>query len=361
MKRLGRSHVWLLNLAVPAAVVAVNACSSPAAAPPSGGTGGSVSGNTGGTSFSTGGTTTTGTGGTATTGTTGGTTATGTGGTTTGTTGGTTTGTTGGTTTSGTTGGTTTGTTGGTTTTGTTGGATTTATGGSGGAAPKVKMCATKTTLTVPLMTNFDSYDGKTAAEMWTFPFNGKTGADADAPYAGPYTYNDMTGTPFIGMVGGANASTYAISVSNPMATGWGGALAFWMACVNASTYTGISFYARGSIPTGKVSVSLTMEPSSKPEVTDPKGGGTCDAGDMCKSPMVEVPVTADWTLIKIPWSMFAAGVGSGMAVVTANGDKIAGFAFQAGLTYAETAPGSMTYAAVPGMYSFELDDLGFY
>jgi hypothetical protein len=221
-------------------------------------------------------------------------------------------------------------------------------------------MCATKTTLTVPLMTNFDSYDGKTAADKWSFPFNG-TATDPGVPYAGAYTYNDGSGTPFIGMVGGANSTMWAISVSNPMATMWGGALGFWMGCVNASTYSGISFQARGTLPTGKVSVSLAMEQSSPPDPMDAKGGGTCDAGTMCKNPSTEVAVTVDWTLIKIPWSMFAAGVGSGMTAVTANGDGIAGFAFQVGLVYMESPAGSMMYVPTPAMYDFQLDDLGFY
>ena len=185
---------------------------------------------------------------------TGGTSSTSTGGIGTGTTGGTATGTTGGTAT-GTTGGTATGTTGGTSTAGTTsatGGTSTvggSSTGGSGGAMAIVKLCATKTTITIPLMTNFDSYDGKLAADLWSFPFNG-TAADAGVPYAGPYTYNDMTGTPFIGMVGGANASMYAISVSNPMASG-GAAPSRSDGLRQRLDLLGISFNARGTLPTG--------------------------------------------------------------------------------------------------------------
>ena len=367
MKRLGRRTQWLVNFAAPAAILAVNACSSPASAPPTGSTGGFPATGTGGSGpTSTGGSTQVGTGGTNTgttggisSGTTGGISSGTTGGTATGTTGGVSTGTTGGTTT-GTTGGTATGTTGGTST-GTTGGTATTSTGGTGGAVAKVKMCATKTTLTVPLLTNFDNYDGKVEAKDWATPFNGKTGADADAPYTGLYTYNDGTGTPFLGMVGGANSSTYAASVSNPMASMWGGALGVWMACVNASAYQGVSFNVRGTIPTGKITVSIAMEASSAPAMDDPAGGGTCTAGDMCKSPQAEVPVTADWVLTKIPWSMFAAGAGTGGAVVTANGDGVAGFTFSVGLVYMESAPGSMMYVPTPAAYDLQIDDLGFY
>lgn len=361
MKRLGPGYLWLVSLAVPAAMVATSACSGSAAAPNGNGgssttgMGGAVSGTTGGSGVGTG------TGGAASsfggnnTTTTGGAGTTTTGGAGTTTTGGAGTTTTGGASSAGSTS--TAGTTSATGGASTVGGSTA---GGTGGAAPKVKLCATKTTLTIPLMTNFDSYDGKTAADAWSFPFNG-TAADPGVPYAGPYTFNDMTGTPFIGMVGGASASTYAISISNPMATGWGGALAFWMGCANASAYAGVQFNARGTIPTGMVSVSLTMEQTSAPDPIDANGGGTCDAGAMCKSPQAAVAVTADWQLIKIPWSMFAPGVGSAMAAVAPTGDNLAGFSFSVGLVYMESPAGSMMYVATPAAYDFQLDDLGFY
>jgi hypothetical protein len=356
----------LLNLTVPAALIITNACSD-TASPPAG-TGGTVNSATGGTPTSTGGVISTSTGGVISTSTggvistsTGGAVSTGTGGSTSTSTGGIATSMGGSLTTS--TGGSSTTATGGSTgttggTTGTTGGAA--ATGGSGGAVAKVKLCATKTAITIPLMTNFDSYDGMKSADAWAFPFNG-TAADPGVPYAGPYTFNDGTGTPFLGMVGGANLSMYAIEVSNPMATKWGGAVAFWMGCANASTFSGLSFQARGTLPTGKVSVSLTMEQTTAPDATDPNGGGTCDAGVDCKNPGADVAVTADWTLIKIPWAMFAPGVGSAKAAVPVNGDGIAGLTFQVGLVYAENPVGSMMYLPTPAMYQFQLDDLGFY
>jgi len=366
MKRIARRTQWLVNVAVPVVLLSAEACSSPTPAPSGGSTGGFAATGTGGALASTGGATQVGTGGIS-NGTTGGISNTTGGMTPTGSTGGSTSaGTTGGMTSTGTTGGTTsTGTTGGVA--GTTGGTSATTggaaivTGGTGGAMAVVKMCATKNTLTVPLITNFDSYDGKVEASKWATPFNGKTGADADAPYAGVYTYNDGTGTPFLGMVGGANASLYAASISNPMASMWGGALGIWMGCVNATSYQGVSFNVRGTIPTGKISVGLTMEQTSEPDKTDPAGGGTCMAGTMCKSPQAEVPVTADWVLTKIPWSMFAAGAGTGATAVTANGDNVAGFTFSVGLVYMESPAGSMMYVPTPAAYDLQIDDLGFY
>jgi len=45
----------------------------------------------------------------------------------------------------------------------------------------------------------------------------------------------------------GANASKYALGISNTQASGWGGALAMWMGCVDASAYQGISFWVQGT------------------------------------------------------------------------------------------------------------------
>jgi hypothetical protein len=359
MLKLNRTYRWTVLVGTPVVALLAAACASHGETPSSGqgggtqqGTGGSTS-VFGGSSSTNGGSTTTNGGSTTTN---GGTVST-TGGVS-GTTGGVS-GTTGGV--SGTTGGIT-GTTGGTATTGgttgTTGGAATT--GGSGGAAPVTKLCATKNVLTIPLLTNFDTYDGKVAAESWVFPFNGMPG-DASVGYAGPYTYNDMTGTALFGMVGGANASMWAISASNTMATGWGGAVGIWMNCVDAKAYQGISFQARGTIPTGSISVTLTMEATAAPDPKDPAGGGTCDAAAACKGPQVDVPVGPDWALKQVPWSMFKAGVGSAMAAVTANGDNIAGMTFQVGLTYMPSAADPTVYVAVPGPYQLDIDDVGFY
>ena len=73
----------------------------------------------------------------------------------------------------------------------------------------------------------------------------------------------------------------------------------------------------------------------------------------------MEVPVTADWMLIKIPWSMFAPGRqrhdSSGR-----DWRQHRRFAFQAGWSTRKPR-GSMMYVPTPAMYSFELDDLGFY
>jgi hypothetical protein len=353
MLKLNRTHRWTVLVGMPVVALLAAACASQGEAPNSGqgggtaqGTGGST-GTFGGTASTNGGSTTTNGGST----TTNGGTASSTGGVT-GTTGGIA-GTTGGVT--GTTGGVT-GTTGGAT--GTTGGAATT--GGSGGAAAAVKLCATKKAITVPLLTNFDTYDGKVEATAWVFPFNGMPG-DATTMYGGLYTYSDMTGTPVFGMVGGANASTFAASVSNVMATGWGGAIGVWMGCVDATAFKGISFQARGTIPTGNINVGLVMESTSAPDSKDPAGGGTCTGGTMCKNPGVDVPVTADWALKQIPWSMFTAGVGSAGAAVTPNGDGVAGFTFQVGLVYMPSAADPMTYVAVPGPYQLDIDDIGFY
>ena len=233
-------------------------------------------------------------------------------------------------------------------------------TAGSGGAAPvATKLCATKTPLTTPLITNFENYDGATPAGMWGTAFGPGT------VYAGPFMVSDMTGTPFLGMVGGANTSNYAVSFSNPAASSWGGALGFWMGCVNASSFQGLSFWLRGAMPTGMMSVSLVQENTEVP-AADPAGGGTCvrNVDTDCKAPSAAVAVTPDWTLIQIPWAQFLGGVGSAGAAVTVNGDNIAGLNFGAQLMYVWTPDPSGdggTSSPAPGAVEIVIDELGFY
>jgi hypothetical protein len=80
---------------------------------------------------------------------------------------------------------------------------------------------------------------------------------------------------------------------------------------------------------------------------------------DNCRSPTVEAPVSANWTLIQIPWSAFTPGIGSGGLPVFADGDEITGLTFLAALTFVETSPG--TYEPVPSSYQLVLDDIGFF
>jgi len=218
-----------------------------------------------------------------------------------------------------------------------------------------VKDCYQKTTLGSPLLVNFDTYDGTNPVTNWVFAFNAPAGA-ANAVYAGFYEYDDGTGTPLMSMSSpGANASKYALGISNTQSSGWGGALAMWMGCVDASAYQGISFWVQGTVPTGKASMSFTTENTSAPDTTG-YGGGTCTSGT-CAAPYIDFPVTTTWTQVLVPWATFTPGSANG-ATVTTTGNGITGLSYKVGLNY--VSAGDAGYVAAPGAYSLAIDDIEF-
>ena len=287
-----------------------------------GGTTGTTTGTTGGTTGTTGVTTGTTTGTTGvTTGTTGVTT-----GTTTGTTG-VTTGTTGVTTgTTGVTTGTTTGTTGVTTgTTGTTTGTTgmPTGTGGVPDASTTVKLCATKTVVMNPVFLNFENYNGTTAAASYSTAFGGTT-PNTGTAYAGLFAYGDGSATPALSILAGHPPSNWAGSENVTQASTWGMGGGVWMGCADASAYKGISFWVRGTSGTNVFSFTLAMESTVMPDATNPAGGGTCPGTTATCTPpsMANIPLTADWTQVTIPWGAFTPGM-SGATSVVPDGSNI--------------------------------------
>jgi hypothetical protein len=233
---------------------------------------------------------------------------------------------------------------------------------GAGGMAPVMKDCATKVVPAAPLLTDFEAYDGTvplhTETGSWTFTI----GTMPTVAYAGLYTLNDMTGTYSLIMGGGANSSMRAPRGSNTMATSWGGGVGLWMGCIDARTFAGLSFWARGASPNGMVSVGLSMEDTSAP-AADPAGGGTCTpAGTMgCAGPSAAIAITADWTQYTIPWAMFMPGRGASDVAVMANGDEITGISFGAQMNYVPNpADDGGTYIPEPGPYEVAIDNLGF-
>jgi hypothetical protein len=224
-----------------------------------------------------------------------------------------------------------------------------------------MKDCANMKTLTTPLLTDFENYDGTTAAGSWSFSFNG---AWPDALYAGPYPSGDGTGDYTLKFVSGANASAWAIDASNTtQATAWGGGLGFWMNCFDASSYEGVSFYARGSTPTGNIAVALMMEDTSPPSTTNPAGGGTCTIASPstgCKPPLTNVALSADWTLVQIPWASFTSGTGLAGSAVPATGARITGLMVSALYDW-QDPNGTGTWAPVPAPFEIQIDNLGFY
>jgi len=244
-----------------------------------------------------------------------------------------------------------------------TGGTATATSGGAatgGGSSVVQKDCANMKALTAPLLTDFESYDGTTEAGKWVFPFNGVYPA---ALYGGPYANGDGSGAYALGFVGGAQSSNWAIHAANTtQASVWGGGVGFWLGCFDASTYSGLSFYARGTTPTSKINVSLSMEDTSPPSTTNPAGGGTCTMtpSSGCKTPTVDVALPTDWTLVKIPWASFTGGMGLAGTAVTVNGARITGLSFGAGMVW-QNVNDAGTWAPVPAPFDIQIDNLGFY
>ena len=221
------------------------------------------------------------------------------------------------------------------------------------GVCPKVKDCYVKTTITSPEFSDFEGYDGTEPVSDWGFAFNAPSGEDG-AVYAGPYEYDDGTGTPTLSMALGHD-SDYAATVANPGATDWGGGLGFWMSCIDATAYDGISFWVQGSAPSGSATMTVAMEQTSEPSEDDPAGGGTCQTD--CEPASLDIPVTSTWTLLQIPWGSFTPGTADG-ADVPVTGDNITGFAFNVPLVYKDDGTG--TWVAVPSDYSLSIDDIQF-
>ncbi|HTV21864.1 MAG TPA: hypothetical protein VMG12_24410, partial [Polyangiaceae bacterium] len=225
----------------------------------------------------------------------------------------------------------------------------------SGGACPAGKDCAVTTSVTTPVMADFESYVAGTPADMFGFSFNAPAGSPL-AVYAGPYQYGDGTGTQALSMVPG-DGSNFAASITNAEASGWGGALGFWMGCIDASTFDGLAFTMRGNVPGGVVTLTTLTEATSPPSATDPAAGGTCLEG--CAAPTVSFPIGAQYGRVLLPWSAFNPGTANG-APVPATGRGITGLTFSVALEWGETG-GAGVYGPVAAGYELAIDDVGFF
>ncbi len=223
------------------------------------------------------------------------------------------------------------------------------------GACTPVKDCFKKTFITSPLFSDFETYDGTSAVDSWGFAFNAPAGA-ANAVYAGPYHFDDGSGTQTLAMTSG-HAGEYAITIDNPSATEWGGSLGFWSGCFDASAYQGLTMWVRGTAPNGTASLSLTMEATSAPSAENALAGGTCEAD--CTEASIEFPVTSSWSEVLLPWASFAPGTADG-AEVPVTGDGITGMTFSVPLEWVASDEDPDTYVPVAGPIGLEVDDLRF-
>ncbi len=192
--------------------------------------------------------------------------------------------------------------------------------------------CSAAPTISTPLITDFETYDGDTPADEWNFSFNGEDGMGA--VYAGPFELEDSTGDYSLTFVTGADGSTWALSAQNSMVEDWGGGIGLWMGCFDASSYTGVEFMIKGSSPPGSGEVSLGL------------------SGDISVSSKFDMP--ADWTLMQVPFTNFRNDAGG-----TTNGSGIIRMSFQAHMTYVQDSTGE--WVPEPGEFEIAIDNLGFY
>jgi len=247
---------------------------------------------------------------------------------------------------------------------GTIGTAGTTGTAGTAGTVPQ-KLCATKTKLMNPVLLNFENYDGTVTADKYAAAFGGAT-PNTGTVYTGPYAFGDGTATPTLAILAGHPPSQWAVSEKVMSASAWGMGGGIWMGgCADASAYKGVSFWVRGSSPTGLFSFSVSMDSTVLPDATDARAGGTC-AGtkDTCTpATKTDIPVSADWTQVQLLWAAFSPGL-SGATPVVPDGSNVVGFGWSVPLQF-QLDPKVPTdaagpYVPVPGDLSIDIDDIAF-
>jgi hypothetical protein len=214
---------------------------------------------------------------------------------------------------------------------------------------------------TKPGIADFDSYTGADLS-TWTFALGGDSSTNV---YAGPFGYGDkVVGTktdavPTFDMVTGYN-STYALRVADSLADKYGGGMGLWIdSCLNATAFTGISFWVRGIAPAGTATLSIRMD-ETVPSTPDANGKfGSCPGDSTtCKNPQYPFPVTGTFTEIRAPWSAFTAGSAAGTSVKP-DGRNIIQIQWDIGLKWVGDDAG--VYAPVPAEYELVIDSVTFY
>jgi hypothetical protein len=139
--------------------------------------------------------------------------------------------------------------------------------------------------------------------------------------------------------------------------------MGLWIsACLDATAFTGLSFWVRGSSPSP--SATLTVSMGDTLSVTPSKPGGpygTCSGTSAtCINPTFAFAVSDLWTQVQAPWSGFKAGDAAGTPI-TPDGRDITQLQWGVGLSFVATEDGGTTYVAVPGAYELAVDDVTFY
>jgi len=241
----------------------------------------------------------------------------------------------------------------------TTGGTTTTGTGGGAGGAPPGVDCTKDSGVTVDVIADFEMASGKINDARGRngsfFTYNDATPAGVQAPPAGDASPVEIPG--------GRCTSKWALHVSAKSFTTWGAGfgtdLAYGIAAdggtlvvdggssrgtYDASTYTGISFWARVE-PGSKPGLRLNVADST----TAPEGGKCVNVDtspDRCFDDFGQsLGITSTWDYFKIPFSAMTQR-GFGLKGTSIDKAHLYGIQFQ--------APASVDY-------DVWLDDLAFY
>jgi hypothetical protein len=191
--------------------------------------------------------------------------------------------------------------------------------------------CSEKTVVTTAFITDFEGYDGG-SADTYEFNFNGDEEGNG-AVYAGLFLLDDESGSYSLEFIDGADGSQYALSAQNPAASEWGGGFGVWHGCMDASSFTGIQFMAKGSTPAGTGDVTISM------------------ANDLSATAAFNVP--ADWTLVQLPFSDF-----EGDAV---DGSEVGALAFAIHLIWVPSSEDPNEWVPEEGPFELTIDDLSFY
>jgi hypothetical protein len=231
-------------------------------------------------------------------------------------------------------------------------------TGGSGGG-PTGTVCAAQAAVTAPTIATFDDCTVGTGdvAVACAAPAIGGTSV-----FGGMFAYNDATGDPVFSVLAGHTANAVSLATAG-QATVYGGGIGIWTSgCLDASSYNGVTFWARGIAPNaGNASMTLMLEETT-PSV--PAAGstnrGTCTGtGDQCKPPAFTFPVTDTWTQIHATWAQFTGGNSNGTPV-TVTGVRIWQFQWDIGLAFVPETDGGAVYVPVPAAYELQIDDVAF-
>ena len=201
----------------------------------------------------------------------------------------------------------------------TSGGSPAAGSGGAAGMPAAMVACASvaEASGTSPVITDFETMTSATG----TYTF------ESAALLGGTYVYSDTTATeePSTSALslspGHDESSTQALEAKIHNAT-WGGGVGLWFACLDASAYTGVTFWARGSSPAGKVKLLLSVNAVE----IESKGGDCPDAGP-CARPFTELELTDEWTEHTFKWADFTDGDAAG-AAVPGSGDALCGIEF---------------------------------